>query len=73
MILRLATNAAVHTAGGIVLGVTAALAACTVARVGVEAMRRAPSRDTGGSAPSPMPSYAPPPPGMTAGDDGPVG
>ena len=33
MILRLATNAAIHTAGGVVLGVTAALAACTVAQV----------------------------------------
>ena len=33
MILRLAANAAIHTAGGVALGVTAALAACTVAQV----------------------------------------
>lgn len=40
MILRLATNAAVHTAGGVVLGVTAALAACTVAQVARHAVQR---------------------------------
>jgi hypothetical protein len=67
MILRLAANAAVHTAGGVVFGVTAALAACTVARAGAEAMRRAPARKTDAAPPSPMPSYAPPPSGTTAG------
>ena len=32
MILRLGANAAVHAAGGVAMGVTLALAACTVAR-----------------------------------------
>jgi hypothetical protein len=32
MIFRLAKSAALHTAGGVVFGVTAALAACTVAQ-----------------------------------------
>lgn len=43
MILRLATNAAIHTAGGVALGVTAALAACTVAQIvqrGVQQQRK---------------------------------
>jgi len=40
MILRLATNAAIHTAGGVVFGVTAALAACTVAQVVQRGVRR---------------------------------
>jgi hypothetical protein len=31
MILRLAANAAVHTVGGLVMGVTGVLAACTLA------------------------------------------
>ena len=33
MILRLAGSAAIHTAGGIAMGVTAVLAACTLAQV----------------------------------------
>ncbi|MFO7757591.1 MAG: hypothetical protein R6V26_03780 [Roseovarius sp.] len=40
MILRLAANAAIHTAGGVALGVTAALAACTVAQVARHGMQR---------------------------------
>ncbi|MEI4233472.1 hypothetical protein [Roseovarius sp. D22-M7] len=32
MIFRLAKSAALHTAGGVLFGVTAALAACTVAQ-----------------------------------------
>jgi len=33
MILRLGANAALHAAGGVVLGVTALLAACTLAQL----------------------------------------
>ena len=43
MILRLARNAALHTAGGVVFGVTAALAACTVAQLarrGIQCQRK---------------------------------
>lgn len=39
MILRLAANAAIHTAGGVALGLTAALAACTVAQVAQRGMQ----------------------------------
>jgi hypothetical protein len=33
MILRLAANTSIHTAGGVIMGVTVVLAACTVAQV----------------------------------------
>lgn len=39
MILRLAASAAIHTAAGVALGVTAALAACTVAQVARRGMQ----------------------------------
>ncbi len=39
MILRLAANTAIHTAGGVALGVTAALAACTVAQIAQRGMQ----------------------------------
>ncbi|NBC95717.1 MAG: hypothetical protein GVY27_05105 [Deinococcus-Thermus bacterium] len=63
MILRLAGNAAVHAAGGVVFGVTAALAACTVAQAGVVAAKRLSRsrQDTGGSS-----DPFPPPPGSGA-------
>ncbi len=54
MILRLATSAAIHTAGGVVFGVTAALAACTLA----QAARHMAERQ-GPSAAGPE-AYAPP-------------
>lgn len=39
MIIRLAANAAIHAAGGVALGVTAALAACTVAQIAQRGMQ----------------------------------
>ncbi len=72
MILRLAANAAVHTAGGVAMGVTAVLAACTVAQVakkGAERAGLAPGGNSGSmtvppsspAASSGMPPTAPPP------------
>ncbi len=47
MILRLAVNAAIHTAGGVALGLTAALAACTVAQVAQRGIQCERKRRTG--------------------------
>lgn len=40
MILRLAVNGAVHTAGGVAMGITMVLAACTVAQVANRGRKR---------------------------------
>lgn len=42
MIVRLAASAAIHTAGGVAMGVTAVLAACTVAQVAKKVVEHAP-------------------------------
>lgn len=47
MILRLAANAAIHTAGGVALGLTAALATCTVAQVAQRGLQCQRKRKTG--------------------------
>ena len=70
MILRLDTSAAVHTAGGVVFGVTAALAACTVAQVGVVAFRQADRARREGRIPTPEPPFASSPYTPAAGTAG---
>lgn len=63
MILRLAANAAVSTAGGVVFGVTAALAACTVAQVvqrGMRRQRKSGLDDIASAPPQGGPSASPP-------------
>ena len=70
MILRLATSAAVHTAGGVVFGVTAALAACTVAQVGVVAFRQADRARREGRMPGPQGPFASSPYTPAAGTAG---
>ena len=70
MILRLATSAAVHGEGGVVFGVTAALAACTVAQVGVVAFRQADKARREGRMPVPEGPFAPSPYTPAAGTAG---
>ena len=60
MILRLAANTAIHTAGGVIMGVTIALAACTVAQVLQRGTRRA--MGTGDTSANVSPSPPPNPP-----------
>ena len=65
MILRLAANTAIHTAGGVAMGVTVVLAACTVAQVakkGAERMGMGPgtASSTTPVSPSSPPPAAPP-------------
>ena len=60
MILRLAFNGAVHTAGGVALGVTTALAAYTVAHFARRGAGRL--RHRASTEPAPAPSTPAPPP-----------
>jgi hypothetical protein len=59
MIIRLAGNAAVHTVGGVIFGVTAVLAACTVAQAAAVAARRAQGPRHAAPAEDMAPSAAP--------------
>jgi len=62
MILRLAFNGAVHTAGGVAFGVTTALAAYTVAHFARRCAGRLRHGDHADHAPPPAQPSAPPPP-----------
>lgn len=70
MILRLARSAAIHAAGGVVFGVTAALAACTLAQVGAVALRQADRARREGRMPTPELPLASSPYTPTAGTAG---
>lgn len=51
MILRLTANAAVHALGGVLMGVTGVLAACTVAQAAARGLKR-PAQSPGSAMPN---------------------